>query len=144
MCGGKPGGLRELNSIQFESSKSNFLAPDTIAGKLCEKETSEELVKKFFALPPNKRTNYSKFSITCPFSRDWNLLLKEWNNDRKNIENNFFVLRDKTLLRKIQVSNKNNTCLVYYVENLLIYLVYYLSYYTTLINISTVVNIIFC
>lgn len=101
MWGARAGGLRETNCINFES-EFQFLHPDTIAGRNEENEVTSKSIDKYFKLPPNKRTNYSKFSITSPFQWSWSLLIKEWSISQ-NIIQEFCVLRDRNLLKKIQV-----------------------------------------
>lgn len=51
-------------------------------------------------LPPNKRTNFNKFAITSPFSFNWKLLISEWSGQHCST---FFVLRDRVILKEIQV-----------------------------------------
>lgn len=92
----RPGGLRESKSIAFENSNFNMPAinhPDSKAYEIEARFQQEELTKKYFKLPPNKRTNYVKFGITSPFFCEWNLLMKEWTD-----ADSFYVLRIREIL----------------------------------------------
>lgn len=102
MWGGRPGGLRETNSIDFESDRQYFLHPDTRSGYVEEQEVSAQVRDKFFRLPPNKRINYNKFAVSSPLHWNWQMLIKEWSCDlEQNLD--FTVLRDKKLLTTLQV-----------------------------------------
>lgn len=98
MWGARPGGLRETISMTYEMGFPSQFAPDTMAGEQNEKTISEEYTKKYFRLPPNKRTNYNKFAIVSPFYWPWKLLIKEWSNNL----NDFFVLRNFKQLQIIE------------------------------------------
>lgn len=104
MWGGRAGGLRETNCINFES-ELQFLHPDTTSGKIEESILTSKAMEIFFKRPPNRRINYNKFNIASPFQWNWNMLFKEWRSSGNNTEE-FFVLRDKNVLRHIQVSKK--------------------------------------
>lgn len=104
MHGAKPGGIRETNSIEFELGKPSLLPPDTEAGAIESKRISDELKLKYFKRPPNKRTNYNKFAIVCPFNVNWNLFVKEWTE-----EEHFSVLRDVKQLAICQVNIIKNS-----------------------------------
>lgn len=105
MWGARAGGLREMNSVIFESDQQSFLLPDTKAGGTEENTLTSMLKEKFFKLPPNKRPNYNKFGISSPFNWNWQLLLKEWGCN-EDLASNFFVLRCKKLLDNLQVTHK--------------------------------------
>lgn len=102
MWGARSGGLKEMDSINFESDQQYYLYPDTNSGKTEEYNLSCKLKDDFFKLPPNKRPNYIKFGIKSPFSWNWQLLLKEW-GCTDDAASNFVVLRNKDLLYKLQV-----------------------------------------
>lgn len=102
--GGRSGGLRENDRMIFESGSQHYLCPDSLAGEQEENEVSSKMKEHFFRLPPNKRTNFAKFKISSPFEWNWRLLLKEWSHSG-NLETDFFVLRDKKLLKSLQVCN---------------------------------------
>lgn len=98
MRGARTGGLRESSSMDFEMGRPDFLKPDTLAGRKEEEDRLEEMRERYFRLPPNKRTNYCKYSIVSPFKCDWNLLVNDW-MERK--VDGFRVLRDIKLLQSI-------------------------------------------
>lgn len=106
MNGARPGGLREFDSIRFESGLPPLLPPDTLAGQKEEKYISENAKSKFFRLPPNKRPNYAKFAITSPFEFNWKTLVREWRQLQLSIED-ISVMRNKRQLIHIQVSQIN-------------------------------------
>lgn len=106
MWGARAGGLREMDSVRFESDQQPFLLPDTEAGRTEEKTLSSTFSDKFFKLPPNKRPNYNKFGISSPFNWNWKLLLQEWGCDA-DLASNFYVLRCKKLLGNLQVTKQN-------------------------------------
>lgn len=101
MWGARAGGLRESDLISFESGLQNNLYPDTCAGEEEEKEISLKCTETFFKLPVNKRTNFAKFRICSPFKWNWRMLLMEWSLTCK-VVTDFFVLRDKIILRNIR------------------------------------------
>ncbi|CAG9829158.1 unnamed protein product [Diabrotica balteata] len=101
MWGGRAGGLRETDSILFESGYQHHLHPDTLAGEKEENEISAKCKEKFFKMPLNKRTNFAKFGISSPLDWNWKLLLTEWSQNGK-VVTDFFVLRDKKVLKSIQ------------------------------------------
>lgn len=111
MWGGRAGGLREFDNVEFENGNPDFLPPDTNAGRNEEQFMAETYKKKFFRLPPNKRPNYTKLGISNPFSFNWNILAQNWNSQSKN---DFFILRDKKILHEIQVRSKS--MLFYYIK----------------------------
>lgn len=106
------GALRESKLIAFESLDSDTPVindPDSPAYMEEALIRKEELTKKYFRYPPNRRVNFTKFGITSPFFCDWKLLIKEWSGTE-----DFYVLRDRTLLLflqtgiRLQSSTKNN------------------------------------
>lgn len=99
MRGARVGGLRESASIDFEMGRPDFLAPDTLAGKDEEKNAAEILKEAYFKRPPNKRTNFNKYSIVSPFNYNWSLLVSEWIGEKTE---DVQVLRDKKLLNEIR------------------------------------------
>lgn len=99
MRGARAGGLRETASIDFEMGLTAFLPPDTSAGLQEESDTTDACKDRYFKLPPNKRTNYNKYSIANPFSYNWTLLVGEWLGG--NVEE-IRVLRDRKLLGEIR------------------------------------------
>ncbi|CAH1968285.1 unnamed protein product [Acanthoscelides obtectus] len=122
MWGGRPGGLRETDSIGFEANAEPMLSPDTKAGVEEEVLVSNKCKDEFFRLPPNKRTNYNKFRITSPFEFNWKLLLNEWKSSDIPVED-FTVIRDKKVLRQIQQvlsSSDKNAKLPQLAENQLV------------------------
>lgn len=99
MFGARAGGLRETESLALEMGEC-YLPPDSEAGKANEERIELELKDKYFKLPPKKRENYIKLGIVSPFSCPWKLLLKDWTH--KSV-NDFYVLRDRTVLYNLQV-----------------------------------------
>ncbi|KAF2883050.1 hypothetical protein ILUMI_23127 [Ignelater luminosus] len=99
MWGGRAGGLRESNSIRFESGRNLFLEPDTQAGLKEEKEIQEACENRYFSLPPNKRPNYTTFGAIEPFRINWKRLVSEWDSMPAD---DCFVLREKKILAHIQ------------------------------------------
>ncbi|XP_050296525.1 ribonucleases P/MRP protein subunit POP1 [Anthonomus grandis grandis] len=108
MWGARAGGLRETESIAFERSQTDILYPDTVAGEQEENSLSEKLRETFFRLPPNKRTNFNKFSIVSPYCFNWKLLIKDWSGKDCQL---FSVIRNRNLLNNIQsfLSRKRHT-----------------------------------
>lgn len=92
MWGCRPGGLRETDMVNKEYGTATFL-PDTISGKQDLSESSEAMKQRYFFLPPNKRCNYTKFSIANPFKPSLDQLVKEWSG-----LNTFYILRETQLL----------------------------------------------
>lgn len=100
MFGARTGGLRETESLAFETG-SCYMPPDSEAGKQEELRVEEEMKERYFKLPPSKRVNYVKLGIKSPFICQWDMLLMDWGQHKGD---GFFVLRDKGLLNKVQVS----------------------------------------
>nr|XP_023012368.1 ribonucleases P/MRP protein subunit POP1 [Leptinotarsa decemlineata] len=100
MWGARPGGLRETDRIDFESGYPHCLNPDTSAGSQEELSISDKCKEDFFKVPPNKRTNFSKFRIASPLEWNWKLLLSEWSKSNETITE-FKVLRDRGMLKII-------------------------------------------
>lgn len=103
MWGAKPGGIRESESIQYEMGRCNILLPDTAAGETEEQNIYQEYKNEYFRLPPAKRINYNKIGISCPFSFPWKKIIEEWSSTSNKVEE-FYVLRDKNILNKLQVN----------------------------------------
>ncbi|KAK9751294.1 Ribonucleases P/MRP protein subunit POP1 [Popillia japonica] len=101
MWGARAGGLREAESNLFEMGFPYSLQPDMKSGEIEDLRYTNLYKDRYFSLPPNKRMNYNKFSIVSPFDCKWKVLLKDWNCFPSGT-NNFYVLRDRILLRKIQ------------------------------------------
>ncbi|KAJ8924560.1 hypothetical protein NQ315_000709 [Exocentrus adspersus] len=97
MWGARPGGLKQTNMIAFETNQPNFLYPDTSAGATEETAISNQYRERYFRLPPNKRTNYTKFKITSPFAWNWNFLLAEWNEHGNPVEDFFCFKRSEAI-----------------------------------------------
>lgn len=100
MQGARSGGLQEFNSVRFEARQTDFIAPDTTAGETEANLMLECYKELFFKRPPNKRTNYAKFSIASPFSCNWKKLVQEWSEQETP---RFSVLRDKSVLQDLKV-----------------------------------------
>lgn len=96
------GALRESRSIAFESSNPSapdINDPDSSAYKREASSVKEELTKRYFCYPPNRRVNFTKFGISTPFHCDWENLTKGWSN----VED-FYVLRNRELLLHLRSS----------------------------------------
>lgn len=120
MRGARAGGLRESQSIDFEMGLTEFLPPDTSAGVQEEINTSEACKERFFKLPPNKRTNYNKYSIASPFNYNWNLLVGEWLGETVG---EIRVLRDRKLLCEIHelfITRKPKNIVIDFNKNLVV------------------------
>ncbi|XP_011309983.1 ribonucleases P/MRP protein subunit POP1 isoform X2 [Fopius arisanus] len=79
----RPIGLREYQSVIFENLSLNSPEvhhPDTSAYSKEALETKNQMTEAYFRRPPNKRINFTKFSISSPFFCEWNILVKEWTN----------------------------------------------------------------
>lgn len=110
----RPSGLREASSHELERGYPQFLPPDSITGSEEESVTGKDLRDSYFRLPPNKRPNFIKLGVACPFQCEWSLLIRDWVCEISNsLERadlppgvseaapSFFVLRDLKLLQKI-------------------------------------------
>ncbi|XP_011883523.1 PREDICTED: ribonucleases P/MRP protein subunit POP1 [Vollenhovia emeryi] len=94
------GALRESKSIAFESlnlDTPEINEPDSPAYTREALITKEELTKKYFRYPPNRRVNFVKLRISSPFFCDWVNLTKEWSGNEV-----FYVLRNRELLLLLQ------------------------------------------
>lgn len=106
----RPGGLRESRSLIFETL--NMSTPDIFhpGSPAYERESihQEQILREnYFRHPPNRRVNFTKFSITSPFKCDWSVLTKEWET-----EGEFITLRNGILLRNLDENmskSKNQT-----------------------------------
>uniref|UniRef100_A0A6V7HLC7 Uncharacterized protein n=1 Tax=Bracon brevicornis TaxID=1563983 RepID=A0A6V7HLC7_9HYME len=101
----RPIGLTEYESMTLENLMLNspdVRHPDTLAYANDAADVKNQLTNKYFKLPPNKRINYIKFSITSPFACQWAILMKEW-TDRET----FQVLRDRTRLDQLNLILKS-------------------------------------
>ncbi|KAK4876708.1 hypothetical protein RN001_009214 [Aquatica leii] len=109
MWGARAGGLREFTSILFENGQLPFLTPDTPAGHAEEKVIDETYKQRYFSLPPNKRPNYNKLGVVEPFTFNWLNVINEWKLDGELLTDQFSVLRDKNLLKQMQVLLRTKT-----------------------------------
>ncbi|TGZ54758.1 ribonucleases P/MRP protein subunit POP1 [Temnothorax longispinosus] len=94
------GGLQESKSIAFESlnlDTPDINDPDSPAYTREALITKEELTKKYFRYPPNRRVNFVKLGISSPFFCDWKNLTKDWSGNE-----DFYVLRNRELLLLLQ------------------------------------------
>lgn len=94
------GALQESRSIAFESLNINSPEvndPDSAAYMNEALSSKEELTKKYFRYPPNRRINFIKLGITSPFFCDWKRLMKDWSDDEY-----FRVSRQRTFLMLLQ------------------------------------------
>ncbi|XP_032674885.1 ribonucleases P/MRP protein subunit POP1 [Odontomachus brunneus] len=114
------GALRESRFIAFESLNPNtpdVNDPDSPAYMEEALTRKEELTKKYFRYPPNRRVNFIKLGITSPFFCDWKILIKEWSGTE-----DFYVLRDRAFLLFLQAGirlrspTKNNNTKCPYVQ----------------------------
>uniref|UniRef100_A0A1Y1MQ62 Uncharacterized protein n=1 Tax=Photinus pyralis TaxID=7054 RepID=A0A1Y1MQ62_PHOPY len=101
MWGARAGGLRDFDSLRFESGDLPFLAPDTEAGQLEEKRRCDLSRQRYFSLPPNKRANYTKLNVAEPFCFNWRTLLQEWDPNRAEC-GKLTVLRDNKSLTQLR------------------------------------------
>ena len=98
MFGARVGGLREFDSLYFESGQLPILEPDTNCGEENDRCSFENLRNKYFFRPPNKRANFIKLAIASPFKCDWKILIRNW--IEAPVED-FHVLRNKELLKTL-------------------------------------------
>lgn len=92
--------LQESRSIAFESlnpDTPDINDPDCPAYMREASITKEELTKKYFRYPPNRRVNFVKLGISSPFFCDWKNLTKGWSSNE-----DFYVLRNRELLLLLQ------------------------------------------
>lgn len=109
-------GLREASSHELERGLCEFLSPDTTAGMEEESRKGEELRDTHFRLPPDKRPNFIKLGVVCPFQCDWSNLIRDWallpqelngllnNQELSKVNENaisYFVLRDASILSEL-------------------------------------------
>lgn len=92
--------LQESRSIAFESlnlDTPDINDPDSPAYTREALITKEELTRKYFRYPPNRRVNFVKLGISSPFFCDWENLMKGWSSNK-----DFYVLRNRELLLLLQ------------------------------------------
>ncbi|XP_018369451.1 PREDICTED: ribonucleases P/MRP protein subunit POP1 isoform X2 [Trachymyrmex cornetzi] len=102
----RAGGLQESRSIAFESLNPNtpdVNDPDSPAYIREALITKEQLTKKYFRCPPNRRINFVKFGIRSPFFCDWKNLMKNWSGNE-----DFYVLRNREILLLLQAVGKGS------------------------------------
>ncbi|XP_034249599.1 ribonucleases P/MRP protein subunit POP1 [Thrips palmi] len=104
----RPAGLREASSHELERGKCEFLPPDSIAGTEEACRTGKELREKYFRLPPDKRPNYIKLGVACPFQCQWGHLIRDWSASQDQPVqhlfescSSYFVCRDFKKLEEI-------------------------------------------
>jgi len=108
------GALQESRSIAFGSlnpNRADINDPDSPAYMREALIIKEQLTKKYFRYPPNRRINFVKIGIRSPFFCDWKNLMKNWSGNE-----DFYVLRNRELLLFLQASicpakNKNTKLL---------------------------------
>lgn len=100
MCGARPGGLREFDSVAREAGAEHHL-PDTLAGVQQANLNATERRARYFRLPPNKRCNYRKLAIVSPFRAPWEQLVRDWRDKSSTSAGGFHVLRDRELLQRL-------------------------------------------
>lgn len=106
----KVGALQESKSIAFESLNPNTADindPDSPAYMREALIIKEQLTKKYFRYPPNRRVNFVKLGIRSPFFCDWKNLMENWSGNE-----DFYVLRNRELLTLLEAGisaakNKN-------------------------------------
>lgn len=104
-------GLKDFEHLSLEMGQLSYPSnwPDTNGGAIAAKATHKEKLSVWLKRPPNKRVDYGKLRITSPFSFDWNLLLAEWMSVGQSDSTNFFVLREKWILMKLDDLCKPST-----------------------------------
>ena len=97
---------RVSDMVNFEMGSMSLFAPDYTVGQQELKSIGERLRVEYFKRPPKCRLNYRKLGILMPFEVNWATLLNNWKTGTnvQGVCNSFFVLRDKVLLEKINVS----------------------------------------
>lgn len=109
------GALQESRSIAFESLNldiPDINDPDSPAYTREALIIKEELTKKYFRYPPNRRINFVKLRISSPFFCNWENLMKGWSGT-----GDFYILRNRKLLLFLQegicpIKNRNAKLLV--------------------------------
>ncbi|OWF43056.1 ribonucleases P/MRP protein subunit POP1-like isoform X2 [Mizuhopecten yessoensis] len=105
----RAGGLRESESLAHEQGVLHFPQgyPDTVVGREDETNLCHQLMDTYNKKPPAKRPNYTKLGIQCPFQFPWRSLVKQWavkeemQDEWNQTGGNFYVMRDKTILKKM-------------------------------------------
>ena len=87
----------EENSLIMNEMKLDIFQPDTIMGIKEYERIENDETDKYFKKPPNKRINYRKFKISSPFRLPFKQLINEWSKGTDN----FYVLRNKSLLNEL-------------------------------------------
>lgn len=95
--GAKASGFREMSMIDIESRCDTF-EPDTLLGRKEYETIRQNEIEKYFRLPPNKRTNFTKMKIASPFSCPFEQLTYEWN---ASINDDFYILRNVVRLNEL-------------------------------------------
>ncbi|XP_030380976.1 ribonucleases P/MRP protein subunit POP1 [Scaptodrosophila lebanonensis] len=103
MWGARPGGLREFDTVAREAGAELHL-PDTVAGVEQAATAAADRRARYFRLPPNKRCNYRKYAVVSPFSAPFGQLVRDWRQETDDSANQFFVLRQRDLLQRIDTS----------------------------------------
>lgn len=79
--------------------------PDTEVGRVFQEQEKEELTKRYFRKPINRRVDYELLRITHPFLCPWRELIQGWirvATDFQTETDEFFVLRDRIVLRQLE------------------------------------------
>ncbi|XP_076332758.1 LOW QUALITY PROTEIN: POP1 ribonuclease P/MRP subunit [Tachypleus tridentatus] len=78
--GARASGLRELNSVSFETGVPMYPShyADTKSGNMTAEKLRKELTKKHYRYPPDKRPSFEKLSVQSPFFNPWTELVNEW------------------------------------------------------------------
>lgn len=109
----RPSGLREASAHELERGLCEFLPPDSKAGIEEMLRIEGDLRKSYFRLPPNKRPNFIKLGISCPFKCDWSNLIRDWISSQEesnglsdggespSTTEEYFVLRDHKILQDL-------------------------------------------
>ena len=79
--GATPAALSAMEQLNVESETLTFPRdyPDTKAGKEWAVRKRDEEVKKYFLLPPAKRSNFAALGIKTPFHANWDEISGEMN-----------------------------------------------------------------
>ena len=100
-AGVKVGGLQEMKQCELESETSSSAEFEDSGWMRTESaRRSEEMRRKYFQFPPDKRPNYNVLGTLSPFSRPWSSLTghQDW-----------FVLRDTAVLNKLRERRESVT-----------------------------------
>jgi len=108
-AGCRTAGSQELEHFELEHFKGKSVdLEDSEFGKCEANLRQQQIRKKHFFLPPDKRTNHAKMGIASPFGPKWGMLLADWKPKvelgQREVVDDWYILRDTSILERL----KNN------------------------------------